>query len=210
MPSRISEIADSLRQIGEIQVSDFDLKGLLHKDIKDLEIVPSLRKLGNQKVMDWDFRTALPKVHELAYREVDLVALVKRAAHYKVVDWDFRHIADGDEAEPPPAAGTVDPERMQELIGRLKSFLHFVTASLIDEADRAQIRIQEIEPGVLRFKIVVTSGDLKTLLGRDGLTASSIRNLLKAAARAQGVHALLQILSHEEDVAQGLREAGTR
>lgn len=210
MPTRISEIADSLRQIGEIQVSDFDLKGLLHKDIKDLEIVPSLRKLGNQKVLEWDFRTALPKVHELAYREVDLVALVKRAAHYKVIDWDFRNSAAGDEAEPSPAAGTMDPERMQQLVGRLKGFLHFVTASLIDEADRAQIRIQEIEPGVLRFKIVVTAGDLKTLLGRDGLTASSIRNLLKAAARAEGVHALLQILSHEEDVALGLRETGSR
>lgn len=210
MPTRISEIADSLRQIGEIQVSDFDLKGLLHTDIKDLEIVPSLRKLGNRKVLEWDFRTALPKVHKLAYQEVDLVALVKRAAHYKVLDWDFRSTGSGENADAATASATVDPERMQELIGRLKSFLHFVTASLIDEADRAQIRIQEIEPGVLRFKIVVTSGDLKTLLGRDGLTASSIRNLLKAAARAEGVHALLQILSHEEDVTRGLRETGTR
>lgn len=202
MPTRISEIADSLRQIGEIQVSDWDLKGLLNTDLKDLEIGPSLRKLGNRKVIDWDFKEALPKVHKLAYQEVDLVGWMKRAAHYKVMEWDFRSAADGDPAGPE----VPDPERMQELIGRLKGFLHFVTVNLIDEPDRAQIRIQEIGPGVLRFKIVVTSGDLKTLLGRDGVTASSIRNLLKTAARAEGVHALLQILSQEEDVAQEMRD----
>ncbi len=202
MPSRISEIADSLRQIGEIQVSDWDLKGLLNTDIKDLEIGTSLRKLGNRKVLEWDFKEALPKVHKLAYQEVDLVGWVKRAAHYKVMEWDFRSAADGDPAGPE----VPDPEKMQELIGRLKGFLHFVAVNLIDEPDRAQIRIQEIAPGVLRFKLVVTGGDLKTLLGRDGCTASAIRNLLKVAARAEGVHALLQILSQEEDVAQAMRD----
>lgn len=205
MPKRISEIADSLRQIGEIQVSDFDLKGLLNTDIKDLEIGPSLRKLGNRKVLDWDFKEALPKVHKLAYQEVDLVGWVKRAAHYKVMEWDFRSASDED-AGIPPGPEAPDPERMLELIGRLKGFLHFVTVNLIDEPERARIRIEEIGPGVLRFKIVVTSGDLKTLLGRDGVTASSIRNLLKTAARAEGVHALLQILSQEEEVAQGMRD----
>jgi predicted RNA-binding protein YlqC (UPF0109 family) len=203
MPKRISEIAGSIRELGEIQVTDWDLMGLLNKDLKDLEIGRSLRKLGSKKVMEWDFGTALPTVHKLAHREVDVVGWVKRAAGFKVMEWDFRsafHAAGIRSAAPAleiPGAG-----EMQELIVRLRSFLHFVAMNLIDEPDRAEIRIQEIGPGVVRFKLVVAEKDLKTLLGRDGSTASAVRNLLKAAAVASGAHALLEIHSHEEDVGQ--------
>ena len=166
MPKRLSEITDSIRELGEIQVTDWDLMGLLNKDLKDLEIGPSLRKLGNKKVMEWDFRSALQSAK-------DPFALA--------------------------ALEIPDPEEMQELIVRLRSFLHFVAMNLIDEPDRAEIRIQEIGPGVVRFKLVVAEKDLKTMLGRDGSTASAVRNLLKAAALAEGAHALLEIHSHEED-----------
>lgn len=202
MPKRISEITDSIRELGEIQITDWDLMGLLNKDLKDLEIGPSLRKLGNKKVMEWDFGTALPTVHKLAHQEVDVVGWVKRAARFKVMEWDFRSALQG--AKDPfalPALEIPDPGEMQELIVRLRSFLHFVAMNLIDEPDRAEIRIQEIGPGVVRFKLVVAEEDLKTMLGRDGSTASAVRNLLKAAALASGAHALLEIHSHEEDAA---------
>jgi predicted RNA-binding protein YlqC (UPF0109 family) len=200
MPKRLSEITDSIRELGEIQVTDWDLMGLLNKDLKDLEIGPSLRKLGNKKVMEWDFGSALPTVHKLAHQEVDVVGWVKRAARWKVMEWDFRSALQS--AKDPFALAALeipDPEEMQELIVRLRSFLHFVAMNLIDEPDRAEIRIQEIGPGVVRFKLVVAEEDLKTMLGRDGSTASAVRNLLKAAALAEGAHALLEIHSHEED-----------
>ena len=203
MPKRLSEITDSIRELGEIQVTDWDLMGLLNKDLKDLkdlEIGPSLRKLGNKKVMEWDFGSALPTVHKLAHQEVDVVGWVKRAARWKVMEWDFRSALQS--AKDPFALAALeipDPEEMQELIVRLRSFLHFVAMNLIDEPDRAEIRIQEIGPGVVRFKLVVAEKDLKTMLGRDGSTASAVRNLLKAAALAEGAHALLEIHSHEED-----------
>jgi predicted RNA-binding protein YlqC (UPF0109 family) len=202
MPKRISEIADSLRQIGDIPVTDWDLMGLLNKDIKDLEIGPSLRKLGNRKVLEWDFKEALPAVHKLAHREVDLVGWLKRVAHYKVMEWDFRSAGaeDGVAAAPREIPG---PDEMQALILRLRQFLQFVVVSLTDEADRARIQAEEIGPGMLRFTVVVTQKDLKTLLGREGATASAIRNLLKDSAAAQGVNALLQLLSHEELEAPG-------
>jgi predicted RNA-binding protein YlqC (UPF0109 family) len=206
MPKRISEITDSIRELGEIQVTDWDLMGLLNKDLKELEIGRSLRKLGNKKVMEWDFGTALPTVHKLAHREVDVIGWVKRAARFKVMEWDFRSTLQGagDPSEVP------DPGEMQELIVRLRSFLHFVAMNLIDEPDRAEIRIQEIGPGVVRFKLVVAEKDLKTMLGRDGSTASAVRNLLKAAALADGAHALLEIHSHEEGAGQSPRKSGQR
>jgi uncharacterized protein len=211
MPTRISEIAGSLRQLGEIQVTDWDLMGLMNKDLKDFEIGRSLRKLGNKKVIEWDFSEALPTVHKFAHQEVDVVGWMKRAAGVKVMDWDFRSVLPGA-ADAPPASETVkeipDPQEMQELIVRLRSFLHFVAMNLIDEPEQAQIRIQEIGPGVVRFKLVVTKNDLMTMLGRDGSTASSIRNLMKAAALAEGVHALLEILSADEERARNLKESG--
>ena len=214
MPKRISEITDSIRELGEIQVTDWDLMGLLNKDLKDLEIGRSLRKLGNKKVMEWDFGTALPTVHKLAHQEVDLVGWVKRAASVRVMEWDFRSVLPSaaesqSVAAPAPVAANEapDPQEMQEMIVRLRSFLHFVAMNLIDEPDRAEIRIQEIEPGVVRFKLVVAEKDLKTMLGREGSTASAVRNLLKAAALASGAHALLEIHSHEEDKAKGPRNA---
>lgn len=209
MPKRLSEITDSLRQLGEIQVSEWDFMGLMKRDIKDLEIVPSLRKLGNKKVIDWDFGSVLPAVHRFAHQEVDVVGWVKRAARYKVMEWDFRSAPDDDSGSASdPAAVLSRDEEKQALATRLRKFLQFVAVSLIDEADRAQIRIQEIEPGVLRFKLVVAQKDLKAVLGRDGATASAIRNLLKGAAAASGVNVLLQILSHEEELDRSLREGG--
>jgi predicted RNA-binding protein YlqC (UPF0109 family) len=200
MPKRISEIADSLRQLGEIQVNEWDLMGLLNKDLKDLEIGRSLRRLGNAKVMEWDFRTALPAVHKLAHQEVDLAGWVRRAAHYKVMEWDFRSVLqDSVDPAPAPVRQVPEPQEMQELIVRLRSFLHFLAMNLIDEPELAQIRIQEIEPGVVRFKLVVTKKDLMTILGRDGSTASAIRNLLKASAQASGAHALLEIVPDDEE-----------
>ena len=199
MPKRISEIAGSLRQLGEIQVTDWDFMGLMQKDLKDLESGRSLRKLGNKKVIEWDFSEALPTVHKFAHQQVDVVGWVKRAASVKVMEWDFRNVLPGAAT---PAKEAPDPQEMQELIVRLRSFLHFVAMNLIDEPEQAQIRIQEIGPGVVRFKLVVSDKDLKTMLGRDGATASAVRNLLKAAASAEGAHALLEVLSLEQDKAQ--------
>lgn len=206
MPTRISEIAGSLRQLGQIQVNDWDFMGLMNKDLKELEIGRSLRKLGSKKVIEWDFSETLPTVHKFAHQEVDVVGWVKRAASVKVMEWDFRSVLPGvaESGSVPvqasPAVKEVpDPQEMQELIVRLRSFLHFVAMNLIDEPEQAQIRIQEIEPGVVRFKFVVTPKDLVTMLGRDGSTASSIRNLMKASAAGIGAHVLLQFLSLEDE-----------
>lgn len=206
MPNRISKIATSLKHLGEIQVTELDLIDLLNKDIGELEISRSLRKLGSLRVMEWDFRTVLPAVNRLAHQEVDLVNLVRRTAGYKVMEWDFRSAL---HAEPKPAPNKskkllesrLSPEEMQALIIRLKSFLQYVVANLIDEPDHAQIKVREIEAMVLRFKLVLTKRDVAMLIGREGHTASAIRGILKATAGTQGVHVLLQIHSHEEEAA---------
>ena len=46
------------------------------------------------------------------------------------------------------------------------------------------------------------------MLGRDGSTASSIRNLMKASAAGIGAHILLQFLSLEDEQANSPGESG--
>lgn len=58
MPHHLSGLTNSLRQLGEIRVNDWDFHGLMHTELKDLEIGRALRRLGNKKVMEWDFRAA--------------------------------------------------------------------------------------------------------------------------------------------------------
>ncbi len=195
MPKPISKISSSLKQLGEIQVNDWDFMDLLNKDIKDLEITDSLKKLGNLRVMEWDFRDVLPVVNKLAHQEVDIVDMVKRAANYKVLDWDFKiHGTTGPEPVHP------DPEEIQALIVRLKDFLQYVVGKLIDQPDHARIKVREILPGVLRFRLILVKRDVASLIGMGGHTASAIRNTMKSVARMNGVQLLLQILSHEEEI----------
>jgi len=215
MSKRIPEITGSLEDVDPIRVTERGFIELLNTDLKDLEIASSLRKLGNTRVMAWDFKNTLPAVRKFAHQEVDVVGWMKRVAHYKVMDWDFRDApAKGDEAtvlEPAEAGRKIpEPEEMQELIGRLTRFLQFVAVNIIDEPSRAQFRVQEIAPGVIRFRLVVTNKDQKNLVGKDGATASALRNMLKGTAATESVHVLLQILSHEEDLTLSLKEAEGR
>ena len=168
MPKRISEIASSLKQLGEIQVTDWDFKGLLNKDIKDLEIGPSLRQLGSTKVIDWAFKEVLPTVHEFVHQEVDGVGWVKRVAHYKVMEWDFRSVLphegkerSGERAQ--PLRKIPSPEEMQSLVVRLKG-------------------------GKVEFR-VDKGGNVHSLIGKASFEASSLeenaRALLSEIVRAK-------------------------
>lgn len=201
MSKPISKIADSLKQLGEIQVTDWDFMALLNKDIKDVEISQSLRSLGNIRVMEWDFRTVLPAVSKLAHQEVDVIGVVRRTACFKVMEWDFRTALKLDHPASPAIEPSSEQVDNQALILRLKNFLQFVVSNLIDEPKHAQIKVREIQPGVLRFKLVLVKKDVAMLIGREGHTAAAIRSLLKAAATTHGAQALLVIHSHEEEMA---------
>jgi predicted RNA-binding protein YlqC (UPF0109 family) len=201
MPNRISKLASSIKHLGEIQVTELDFMELLNTDIRELEIGHSLRKLGNIRVTEWDFRTVIPAVNKLAHTEVDLVDIVRRTARYKVMEWDFRSAAHPESKPSPTGKQALDPGEMQALIVRLKDFLQYVAVNLIDEPNHAQIKVQEIAPNVLRFRLILVKRDVAMLIGKEGHTASAIRSLLKAAASIKGVAALLLIHSHEEEMA---------
>ncbi len=90
---------------------------------------------------------------------------------------------------------------MQAVTDRLKNFLQYVAVNLIDEPAKAQLRVAELGPKKLRFKLILAQQDVAVLIGRNGFTASAIRSVLKAAADREGVQVTLQIHSHEEEAA---------
>lgn len=208
MSKRTSNFAKSVKKIADIQVTEWDFMELMNKDIRELEISRSLRKVGGIRVMEWDFRSVLPAVNRLAHQEVDVVDLFKRAARYKVMDWDFRsgHSIANQTSSNHPAAFSVKrpgPEEMEAISGRLRGFLGYVTLNLIDEPKHAQIKVLEVAPNVLRFKLVLVKRDVAMLIGREGHTAFAIRSVLRAAAEINGIQVFLQILSHEEEAEFG-------
>jgi uncharacterized protein len=96
---------------------------------------------------------------------------------------------------------------MQAVTDRLKNFLQYVAVNLIDEPAKAQLKVAELGPKRLRFKLVVAQPDVAMLIGRNGFTASAIRSLLKGAADREGVQVTLQVHSHEEEAELLAREA---
>lgn len=89
---------------------------------------------------------------------------------------------------------------MQEVTDRLRNFLQYVAVKLIDDPSQAQLKVAELGPKRLRFKLVLAQADVAMLIGRNGFTASAIRSVLKAAAEREGVQVSLQIHSHEEEM----------
>ncbi len=88
---------------------------------------------------------------------------------------------------------------MEPVTERLRNFLQYVAVKLIDDPSQAQLKVAELAPKKLRFKLVLAKADVAVLIGRNGFTASAIRNVLKAAAEKEGVQVNLQIHSHEEE-----------
>ena len=88
---------------------------------------------------------------------------------------------------------------MQAVTDKLRNFLQFVAIKLIDEPAKAQLKVAELGPNRLRFKLVLAREDVAMLIGRNGFTASAIRSVLNAAAEKEGVKVNLQIHSHEEE-----------
>jgi uncharacterized protein len=88
---------------------------------------------------------------------------------------------------------------MEPVTERLRNYLQYVAVKLIDDPSQAQLKVAELAPKKVRFKLVLSKADVAMLIGRNGFTASAIRNVLKAGAVKDGVQVSLQIHSHEEE-----------
>jgi len=193
MAKKRSKIAQSLKELGDIQVSEWDFMGLLHTDIKELQIGDSLRRLGNVRVTEWDFKNVIPVVKQTANIEIDVIDCFKRAAAYKVMEWDFRRpfrAASGSGPGPVKKLSGADTEL---ILSQLRDFLEYTAKNLTDQPQLARVEVSRIAPMVFRFKLLLAKRDAAKLIGLHGHTATAIRNIMKAIGRVKGIHVLLEI-----------------
>jgi hypothetical protein len=88
---------------------------------------------------------------------------------------------------------------MQAITEQLRSFLQYVAVQFIEHPAQAQLRVGELGPKRLRFRLILEPSDVALLIGRNGFTASAIRSVLKSAAEREGVQVSLQIHSHADE-----------
>ena len=89
---------------------------------------------------------------------------------------------------------------MKQARDHIRNFLQFTALQFIDHPDQAQLRISEGHKNKIRFRLILSQEDVAILIGRNGFTASAIRNVLKATAEKYKINASLQIFSHEEEI----------
>jgi len=194
MPKRNSKLSQSLRELGEIQVNDWELPEFLNKDISELELSRAMQRLGQVQVTDWDLKDVVPALQRLAHREVDVVDLLKQAANFKVNDWDIRKALLRSRAD----SKKLSNRELKAISDKLCNYLRYMVDQLVDEPKYATIMVDEIAPQVLRFRVVLKKRDQSMLIGMNGYTANPIRRVLKDVALSAGAYAILQIQTHEE------------
>jgi predicted RNA-binding protein YlqC (UPF0109 family) len=88
---------------------------------------------------------------------------------------------------------------MREITEKMRGFLQYVALQFIEHPENAQLRVAEIDPKHLAFRLILEHSDVAQLIGRNGYMAGAIRNVLNAAAERHGVKVTLRIQSHEEE-----------
>lgn len=75
----------------------------------------------------------------------------------------------------------------------LREFLTYVVAHLIDHPQQASILISHNATGSLVFRVQLAQEDVRHVIGKNGLTISSIRSLLNTAAEKHGLKVSLKV-----------------
>ena len=87
---------------------------------------------------------------------------------------------------------------MNPSIEKIRQFLQFVALQFIKNPDQAELRMAELPHNGVRFRLILEQSDVARLIGKNGMTASAIRSLAKAAGDKLGLKVTVHIASHEE------------
>lgn len=92
---------------------------------------------------------------------------------------------------------------MQQLVESIGKYLLTVVSPLIKHPEAAELRVANTAEGdMVRFRLLLEQPDVARVIGRNGMTASAIRSLAKAAGEKRGIKVVVHILSKEEAAAE--------
>lgn len=87
---------------------------------------------------------------------------------------------------------------MNPAIEKIRQFLQFIALEFIKHPEMAELRMAELPGNTIRFRLILEKTDVARIIGKNGITASAIRSLAKAAGEKLGIKVILHIISQEE------------
>lgn len=75
----------------------------------------------------------------------------------------------------------------------LREFLAYIVANLIDHPQQASIAVGRNAAGAVVYRVQLAPQDVRHVIGKNGLTISSIRSLLNTAAEKHGIKVSLRV-----------------
>lgn len=75
----------------------------------------------------------------------------------------------------------------------LREFLSYVVANLIEQPQQASIAIGHSASGAVVFRVQLAQDDVRRVIGKNGMTVSSLRSLLNVAAERHGIKVSLKV-----------------
>ena len=82
----------------------------------------------------------------------------------------------------------------------LREFLAYVVANLIDHPQQASIAISHSAAGAVIYRVQLAPEDVRHVIGKNGLTISSIRSLMNTAAEKHGLKISLKVGAEQDDL----------
>ena len=97
---------------------------------------------------------------------------------------------------------------MRSLVDIIGKYLQVATAPFIKNPKSAELRVASNSTGdITRFRLIMEREDVARVIGRNGMTASAIRSLAKAAGERLGTRVVIHILSKDEAEQEAKLEA---
>ncbi|MEG0025400.1 MAG: KH domain-containing protein [Akkermansia sp.] len=88
---------------------------------------------------------------------------------------------------------------MNEAVDQIRQFLQLIAVQFVKNPQMAELRVATVpESNLVRFRLILEKSDVARIIGRNGMTASAIRSLAKAAGEKRGLKVIVHMLSHEE------------
>ena len=92
---------------------------------------------------------------------------------------------------------------MHPAVEQIRQYLQLIALQFVQHPEQAELRVAESPQGdAVRFRLILEKTDVARIIGRNGMTASAIRSLAKAAGEKHGIKVIVNMLSHEEAAEQ--------
>ena len=92
---------------------------------------------------------------------------------------------------------------MHPAVEQIRQYLQLIALQFVQHPEQAELRVAESPQGdAVRFRLILEKTDVARIIGRNGMTASAIRSLAKAAGAKHGIKVIVHMLSHEEAAEQ--------